>query len=135
MSKFTPATVIVLGAAVVAMVNDTVAVTPTAAATLLDSTIEVAVSAALTVRAGAAAPALTPSADVFTVKPVLLLAAAGPVVNSPAAKVIFDEPTGKAEAVVHTMVSVAAVNVQVDIRVAVPDTGTKVPAGVALPLK
>ena len=39
-SKFTPATVIVLGDAVVPMVNDTVAVTPVAAAKLLDSTME-----------------------------------------------------------------------------------------------
>ena len=86
--------------------------------------------------AGAAAPALTPSADVFTVKPVLLLATLGPVVNSPAAKVIFDAPTGKsAVAVVHTMVSVPAVNVQVDVRAAAPDTGTRVAAGLDLALK
>jgi hypothetical protein len=39
-SKFTPAKVIVLGVAVVPMVNDTVAVTPAAAAKLLDSTME-----------------------------------------------------------------------------------------------
>ena len=39
-SKFTPDTVIVFGDAVVPMVNDTVAVTPVAAAKLLDSTME-----------------------------------------------------------------------------------------------
>ncbi len=39
-SKFTPPKVIVLGVAVVPMVNDTVAVTPIAAAKLLDKTIE-----------------------------------------------------------------------------------------------
>ncbi len=37
--------------------------------------------------------------------------------------------------VVHTMVSVAAVNVQVDVRVAVPDAARRVPAGAALLLK
>ncbi len=47
MSKFTPATVIVLGDAVVPMVNNTVAVTPVAAAKLLDSTMEGEVSAPL----------------------------------------------------------------------------------------
>ena len=87
-------------------------------------------------RAGTAAPALKLSTEVFTAKPVLLLATPGPVVNSPAANVIFEVPTGKsAVAVVHTMVSVAAVNVQVAVKAAVPDTGTRVPAGVALPLK
>jgi len=42
-SKFTPATVIVLGVEVVPIVNDTVAVIPAAAATLLDRVMEVAV--------------------------------------------------------------------------------------------
>ena len=87
-------------------------------------------------KAGTAPAALTPSAEVFTVKPVLLLATAGPVVNWPMAKVILEVPAGKtAVAVVQTMVNVAAVNVQVDVRAADPDTGTRVPAGVALPLK
>ncbi len=67
---------------------------------------------------------------------MLLLATAGPVVNSPMAKVILEVPAGKtAVAVVQTMVNVAAVNVQVELRVAFPDTATRVPAGVALPLK
>jgi hypothetical protein len=67
---------------------------------------------------------------------VLLLATPGPVVNSPAAKVIFEAPTGKsAVAVVHTMVNVAAVNVHADVRAAAPDTGTRVAAGVDLALK
>ena len=87
-------------------------------------------------RAGAAAPALAPSAEVRTVRPVLLLATPGPVVSSPAAKVIFEAPTGKsAVAVVHTMVSVPAVNVQVAVRAAAPDTGTRVAAGLDLALK
>ena len=87
-------------------------------------------------RAGAEAPALPPSAEERTVKPVLLTATPGPVVNSPIAKVIFEMPTGKsAVAVVHTMVSVAAVNEQVAVSEAVPETGTRVPAGVALALK
>jgi hypothetical protein len=42
-SKFTPATVIVLGVEVVPMVNDTVAVIPAVAATLLDRMMEVEV--------------------------------------------------------------------------------------------
>ena len=46
-SKLTPDTVIVLGDAVVPMVNDTVAVTPAAAAKLLDSTMEGEMSAPL----------------------------------------------------------------------------------------
>ncbi len=121
---------------VVAMVNDTVAVTPTAAATLLDSTIEREVSTALTVRAGAAAPSLTPSADVFTVKPVLMLATLGPVVNSPFAKVIFEVPMGKSVAArVHTMVRSAFVNAQVLVRLAPTDTGTRTPVGLALRVK
>ena len=87
-------------------------------------------------RAGVVAPALAPSLEVVTVNPALLLAMPGPVVNSPAANVIFEAPTGKsAVAVVHTMVSVAAVNVQVAVRAAVPDTGTRVPAGFDLALK
>ncbi len=47
MSKFTPTTVMVLGLAVVPMVNDTVAVTPVAAAIMLDSTMEGLMSAAV----------------------------------------------------------------------------------------
>jgi hypothetical protein len=46
-SKLTPATVMVLGDAVVPMVNEMVAVTPVAAAKLLDSTMEGEVSAPL----------------------------------------------------------------------------------------
>ena len=85
-------------------------------------------------RAGTKAPSLTPSLKVLIVNPVLLEATPGPVINSPAANVMFDVPTGRlAVAVVHTMLSVAAVSVQV--AVADPDTGTRVPAGLALPLK
>ena len=51
--------------------------------------------ATLLTKAGTAAPALTPSAEVFTVRPVWLLATAGPVVSSPFAKVILEVPTGK----------------------------------------
>ena len=85
-------------------------------------------------RAGTKAPTLSKSAEVLILNPVLVEATPGPVVNSPAAKVIFEAPTGKsAVAVVHTMLSVAAVSVQV--AVADPDTGTRVPAGLGLPLK
>ncbi len=104
--------------------------------TMYELLLRAITGAGIPTKAGTAAPALTPSAEVFTVRPVLLLATAGPVVNSPIAKVIFEVPTGKsAVAVVHTMVRFAAVNVQVDVRAAAPDTGTRVPAGVALPLK
>ena len=48
MSKFTPAMVIALRDAVVPMVNETVAVTPAAEATLLDNTMDVAESKAKT---------------------------------------------------------------------------------------
>ena len=90
----------------------------------------------LPARAGTKAPALQPSADVLTVRPVLLLATAGPVVNSFAAKITFERPTGKsATVVVHTMVNVTAVNVQVDDSIAVPDTGTRIPTGSGFPLK
>ena len=53
-----------------------------------------------------------------------------------AAKITFERPTGKsATAVVHTMVSVTAVNVQVDDSIAMPDTGTRIPTGSGFPLK
>jgi len=120
----------------VCVVNVTVVIWPvtfTAFWSVLASVSEADWTAA---RAGTEAPALTPSAEVRTVRPLPLKATPGPVVNSPAAKVILDVPTGKsAVAVVHTMVSVAAVNVQEAVRVAEPDAGTRAPTGVALPLK
>ena len=63
-SKLTPDTVIVLGDAVVPMVNDTVAVTPAAAAKLLDSTMEGAVSAPLKIAGNDTK--LTPSMFLFS---------------------------------------------------------------------
>ena len=90
-------------------------------------------------RAGTAAPALTRSSEVVTVKPLELAATAEPVVNWPAAKVIFDCPTDRAAvAVVHTIFSgVPAVNVQVLVSAAVLPLGwtASTPAGVALPEK
>ena len=97
---------------------------------------ETDVNVAFDASSGTKAPTLPPSVEVRIVKPVLLLATLGPAVNSQAAKIIFEAPTGKsAEAVVHTMVSVPAVNAQVDVRAALPDTGTRVPAGADLALK
>ena len=93
------------------------------------------VNVAFDASSGTKAPTLPPLVEVRTVKPVLLLTMPGPVVYSPAA-VIFEAPAGKsAVAVVHTMVSVPAVNVQAAVRAAVPDTGTRVPAGADLALK
>ncbi len=90
--------------------------------------------------AGTAAPSLQPSTDVFTLRPLELLATPGPVVNSPAAKVILWGEVEVARiksavAMVQTIVSVAAVNTHVDVKVAVPDAGIRVPIGLALPLK
>ena len=88
--------------------------------------------------AGTAAPALTRSSEVVTVKPLELAATAGPVVNWPAANLIIDCPADRAAvAVVHTIFSgVPAVNAQPD-RVAVPELGwtASTPAGVAPPEK
>ena len=88
--------------------------------------------------AGTAAPALTVSSEVVTVKPLELAATAGPVVNWPAAKVIFDCPTARAAvAVVHTIFSgVPAVNAQPDSD-AVPELGwtENAPVGLAPPEK
>ena len=79
-SKFTPATVMVLMVWVVAMVNVTVAVTPAAPATLLDSTMEGAVSAAVKTAGNATfATVSMPTAaavQVETVTPVVAAAAA-----------------------------------------------------------
>ena len=87
-------------------------------------------------RAGTKAPTLQPSADVRTDRPFVLLAAAGPVVNLPIENTIFDVPAGKsAFEVGHTMVSVAAVNVQAEAIFAVPDAGTRTPAVFGSPLK
>lgn len=62
---------------------------------------------------GTAAPALAASAEVDTVKPVADAERAGPVVSSPAAKVILCAPAGKsAVAVVQTMARVGAVKLQ-----------------------
>ena len=88
-------------------------------------------------RPGVAAPALTASVAVFTVKPVADPAVAAPVVSSQAAKVILCAPAAKsAVAVSQTMVRVAAVKVQVAVSVAVPPAaGTRTPAGAAFKLK
>ena len=85
---------------------------------------------------GATTPALAASVAVVTVKPVADPAVAAPVVSSPAAKVILCAPAAKsAVAISQTMVRVPAVKVQVLVRVAVPDAGTRTPAGVDLALK
>jgi len=67
-------------------------------------------------RSGAEAPTFTPSTEVIF-KPALLMVMLGPVVNSLAATVIFQDSKGKsAVAVVHTMVSVPGINTHLAVR-------------------
>ena len=123
----------------VCVVNVTVVVEPVGCSAFWSPAASVSEADWTAARAGTEAPALPPSAEVRTVRPLPLKATPGPVVNSPAAKVILDVPTGKsAVAVVHTMVSVAAVNVQGDVRVAedwLLGCDSKTTAGLDLALK
>ena len=78
---------------------------------------------------------LTTSALVATVNPVVTASLGAPVVSCPTPKVMDCAPAGStADAVVHTMVRVAA-TITHPANVAPGDTGTSVPAGVDGPVK
>ena len=89
MSKFTPATVMVLMVWVVAMVNVTVAVTPAVPATLLDSTMEGEVSAAVKLAAVIAGKATKFTPSMFATGPSFQVEMVTPVVAAAAAAAFF----------------------------------------------
>ena len=86
--------------------------------------------------AGDALGALITSALVCTETPAATDSLGDPVVSCPAANVILCNPAGSGSPeVVHTMVRLAAVKVHEAVSAAEPDTGTRVPAGDAAPVK
>lgn len=85
--------------------------------------------------AGTAAPVLTPSTEVETVKPFALATTGAPVVNSPAANVIIVAPKAATlPAVVQIIESVPAFIAQLSVG-AMPKEGTSTPAGADLAVK